>query len=121
MDITLKIGAFDMHDKVSTYSVQREITYDKVITTMDGVEHASRNKDRYIVSFSFFPMTEIEATEYCSALSGSTVSVTFTDPYTGTETVKTMRTTSNLDAAFALVSVDGKRRYKGGTIQMREI
>ena len=121
MDIMLKIGTLDMHKKVSTYSVQREITYDKVVTTMDGVEHASRNKDRYIVSFSFFPMTESEATEYCSALSGSTVSVTFTDPYTGTDTVKTMRATSNIDAAFALVSVDGKRRYKGGTIQMREI
>ena len=121
MDITLEIGALDTHDKVSTYSVQREITYDKVITTMDGVEHASRNKDRYVISFSFFPMTESEATEYCAALSGSTVSVTFTDPYTGNDTVKTMRVTSNLDAAFALVSVDGKRRYKGGTIQMREI
>ena len=121
MEITLKIGTLDTHNKVSTYSVQREITYDKVVTTMDGVEHASRNKDRYVISFSFFPMTESEATEYCAALSGSTVSVTFTDPYTGTETVKTMRTTSNLDAAFALVSVDGKRRYKGGTIQMREI
>ena len=121
MDITLKIGTLDMHKKVSTYNVQREITYDKVVTTMDGVEHASRNKDRYIVSFSFFPMTEIEATEYCSALSESTVSVTFTDPYSATDTVKTMRATSNLDAVFALVSVDGKRRYKGGTIQMREI
>ena len=121
MDITLKIGTLDMHKKVSTYSVQREITYDKVITTMDGVEHASRNKDRYVISFSFFPMTESEATEYCAALSGSTVSVTFTDPYTGNDTVKTMRVISNLDAAFALVSVDGKRRYKGGTIQMREI
>ena len=121
MDIMLKIGTLYTHNKLSTYSVQREITYDKVITTMDGVEHASRNKDRYIVSFSFFPMTESEATEYCAALSGSTVSVTFTDPYTGTDIVKTMRTTSNLDAAFALVSVDGKRRYKGGTIQMREI
>ena len=121
MDIMLKIGTLYTHNKLSTYSVQREITYDKVITTMDGVEHASRNKDRYVISFSFFPMTESEATEYCAALSGSTVSVTFTDPYTGTETVKTMRVTSNLDAAFALVSVDGKRRYKGGTIQMREI
>ena len=121
MDIMLKIGTLYTHNKLSTYSVQREITYDKVITTMDGVEHASRNKDRYVISFSFFPMTESEATEYCAALSGSTVSVTFTDPYTGTDIVKTMRTTSNLDAAFALVSVDGKRRYKGGTIQMREI
>ena len=121
MDIMLKIGTLYTHNKLSTYSVQREITYDKVITTMDGVEHASRNKDRYVISFSFFPMTESEATEYCAALSGSTVSVTFTDPYTGNDTVKTMRVISNLDAAFALVSVDGKRRYKGGTIQMREI
>ena len=121
MDIMLKIGTLYTHNKLSSYSVQREITYDKVITTMDGVEHASRNKDRYIISFSFFPMTEIEATEYCSALSGSTVSVTFTDPYTGNDTVKTMRVISNLDAVFALVSVDRKRRYKGGTIQMREI
>ena len=121
MDIMLKIGTLYTHNKLSTYSVQREITYDKVITTMDGVEHASRNKDRYMISFSFFPMTESEATEYCAALSGSTVSVTFTDPYTGNDTVKTMRVTSNLDAAFALVSVDGKRRYNGGTIQMREI
>ena len=96
MDIMLKIGTLYTHNKLSTYSVQREITYDKVITTMDGVEHASRNKDRYIVSFSFFPMTEIEATEYCSALSGSTVSVTFTDPYTGTDIVKTMRATSTV-------------------------
>ena len=121
MNITLQIGTLDVHEKASTFNVRREVRYSKVITTMDDTEHAARSKDRYIVETSFFPMTESEATEYCSALSGSTVSVTFTDPYTGTDIVKTMRTTSNLDAVFALVSVDGKRRYKGGTIQMREI
>ena len=121
MNITLRFGTLDVHEKASTFNVRREVRYSKVITTMDETEHAARSKDRYIVETSFFPMTEIEATEYCSALSESTVSVTFTDPYTGTDTVKTMRATSNLDAAFALVSVDGKRRYKGGTIQLREI
>ena len=40
MDIMLKIGTLYTHNKLSTYSVQRERTYDKVITTMDGVEHA---------------------------------------------------------------------------------
>lgn len=121
MDITLKLGALDVHDRLSTYSVQREVSYSKIIVTMDDEEHAARSKDRYVVSFSLFPMTEDEATAYCNALRSSTVEVTFSDPYTKTDVVKTMRVTSNLDAAFALVSVDGKRRYKGGEIQVREI
>lgn len=121
MDITLKLGALDVHEKVSTYSVRREVSYGKIIVTMDDVEHAVRSKDRYVVTFSLFPMTEDESTEYCNALRSSTVEVTFSDPYTKTGVVKTMRVTSNLDAAFALLSVDGKRRYNGGEIQLREI
>nr|DAM90159.1 MAG TPA: hypothetical protein [Caudoviricetes sp.] len=121
MDITLQIGALDVHEKVSTYNVRREVSYSKVITTMDDTEHATRSKDRYIVETSFFPMTEAESNAYYNALKSDTVSVTFADPYSEADTVKTMRVTSDLDAAFALVSVDGKRRYKGGTVQLREI
>ena len=121
MDITLKLGTVDVHKKVSTYAITREVSYGKVITTMDDKEHAVRSKDRYILSFSFLPMTEDEATTYCAALSETTVDVAFTDPYTGESLVKAMRTMENLEATFALVSIDGKRRYKGGTIQMREI
>lgn len=121
MDITLKLGALDVHEKVSTYNVRREVSYSKVITTMDDTEHAARSKDRYIVETSFFPMTESESTEYYNALMGDTMSVTFTDPYSGADTAKTMRLTSDLEAAFALVSVDGNRRYKGGAVQLREI
>ena len=120
MDITLKLGTVDVHEKVSTYSVTREVSYGKVITTMDDKEHAVRGKDRYVVSFSFFPMTEVEATKYCDALADTTIDVTFTDPHTGEIHTKAMRTMENLEATFALVSVDGKRRYTGGTIQMRE-
>jgi hypothetical protein len=121
VDITLKIGTLDVHEKVSTFSAQREVSYGKIIVTMDDVERAVRSKDRYVVKFSLFPMTEDEATAYCNALHASTIEATFSDPYTKTDMVKTMRVTSNLDAAFALVSVDGKRRYKGGEIQMREV
>lgn len=121
MDITLKIGTLDVHERLSTYSVQREVSYSKIIVTMDDEEHAARSKDRYVVSFSLFPMTEDESTAYCNALRASTISATFSDPYTKTDVTKTMRVTSNLDAAFALLSVDGKRRYKGGEIQMREV
>ena len=121
MDITLKIGALDVRERLSTYSVQREVSYSKIIVTMDDEEHAARSKDRYVVAFSLFPMTEDEATAYCNALRASTIDVTFSDPYTKTDVAKVMRVTSNLDAAFALMSVDGKRRYKGGEIQMREV
>lgn len=121
MNITLRIGALDVHEKVSTYNVRRKVSYSKVITTMDDTEHAARSKDRYIVETSFFPMTETESSEYYNSLMGDTVSVTFTDPYSGADTVKPMRVTSDLEAAFALVSVDGNRRYKGGAIQLREI
>ena len=121
MDITLKLGALDVHERLSTYSVQREVSYSKIIVTMDDEEHAARSKDRYVVKFSLFPMTEDKATAYCNALRASTIEVTFSDPYTKMDLVKTMRVTSNLDAAFALLSVDGKRRYKGGEIQVREI
>ena len=121
MDITLKLGALDVHEKVSTYNVRREVSYSKVITTMDDTEHAARSKDRYIVETSVFPMTEAESTVYYNALMGDTISVTFTDPYSGADIVKTMRVTSDLGAAFALVSVDGNRRYKGGAVQLREI
>lgn len=121
MNITLRIGTLDVHEKVSTYKVRREVSYSKVITTMDNTEHAVRSKDRYIVETSFFPMTEAESSEYYNSLMGDTVSVTFTDPYSGADTVKTMRVASDLDAAFALVSVDGNRRYNGGAVQLREI
>lgn len=120
MDITLKIGTLDVHERLSTYSVQREVSYSKIIVTMDDEEHAVRSKDRYVVKFSLFPMTEDEATAYCNALRASAIDVTFTDPHTKANVTKTMRVTSNLDAAFALLSVDGRRRYKGGEIQMRE-
>lgn len=121
MNITLQIGTLDVHERVSTYNVRREVSYSKVITTMDDTEHAARAKDRYIVEASFFPMTEAEATAYYKALKDETVSVVFTDPYSGTSATKAMRVTSDLESAFALVSVDGKRRYKGGTVQLREI
>ena len=121
MDITLKLGALDVHERLSTYSVQREVSYSKIIVTMDDVEHAARSKYRYVVTFSLFPMTEDEATAYCDALRASTIEVTVSDPHTKTDLLNPMRVTSNLDAAFAIVSADGTRRSNGGEIQMREI
>ena len=46
MNITLRIGTLDVHEKASTFNVRREVRYSKVIITMDDTEHAARSKDR---------------------------------------------------------------------------
>ena len=39
MDVTLIVNGLDLSLKLSTYSVTEEVTYRKVITTLDDVEH----------------------------------------------------------------------------------
>jgi hypothetical protein len=119
MDVTLKIGNLDLHDWLSTYSVQWEVTYQKVITTLDNVEHPFSASKRAIVDFSLLPLDDDLASSVYDALAEQTQTVTFTDPYTAADLVRTMRLTSNLEATFGLRSVNGKRYYKGGEMQMR--
>lgn len=120
-DLTLSIAGVDLSASVSKYMVTKEVTYKKVITTLDGVEHPYPGKLRDILRVSFLPMTEEEATSLYTALNRLSVSVIYTDPNgNGTTTTKSMRVTSNIEATFALKSVDGKRRYKGGEIELRE-
>lgn len=120
MDITLKIGALDLSPKLSTYKVTWERSYQKVITTLDNVEHPFPCPDRALVDFSLLPLDDDMASSVYSAL-GSTLSVTFTDPYTKTDLVRTMRITTNLEATFGLKSINGKRYYKGGEMQLRAL
>ena len=119
MDVTFQIGSLDLSKRLSTYAVQMEVSYARVLKTLDGVEHAVRSPDRAIVSASFSPMTDAEAEALYGALNSSAVTVKFRNPYTNTVETRTMRVVSNLNAAFALKSVDGNVRYKGGTIQLR--
>lgn len=119
--LTLSIAGVDFSSSVSTYKVMKEVTYKKIITTLDDVEHPYPGKLRDILSVSFLPMTEAEATRLYTALNRLSVSVIYTDPSkSGATTTKTMRVTSNIEAVFALKSVDGKRRYTGGEIELRE-
>lgn len=121
MGVTLKIAGVDFSSRVSTYAVTKEVTYRKIVTTLDDVEHAYPGKMRDILAVSLFPMTEDEATALYTALNTFSVTVIYTDPNkSGTTSTKTMRVTSNIEQVFALMSVDGKRRYKGGTIELRE-
>lgn len=119
MDITLTINGLDLSNRLSTYSVTHEITYRKVITTLDNVEHPYPGASKPIVNFTLLPVTEEEDTALYNILSNYIVEVTFSDK--GVETTKQMRVVSNLESVFLLKSVDGKRRYKNGAIQLRSL
>lgn len=119
MDVTLKIGTLDLHNILSTYNVRYETTYQKVITTLDNVEHPFPAPFRPIVTFSLFPLTDSQNKSVYDALSGHIEPVTFTDTYAGQDRTLTMRVTSDLEVAFGLKSIDGNRYYKGGEIELR--
>lgn len=119
MDVTFQIGELDLHDRLSTYTVTWEVTYQKVITTLDNVEHPFSAPRRAVVDFSLLPMDDDLASAVYDALYEQTQTVTFTDPHSRTDLVKTMRLTTNLEAAFGLRSINGKRYYTGGSLQMR--
>ena len=122
MDIVLITNGLDLSAKVSTYATSKEITFKRVVTTMDNVEHPDPGYSKDVVTFSLLPMTELEGFEVYSALSSLIFDVTFTSQYDAEHTVKkTMRVTSNLESTFLLMSVDGKRRYRGGEISLREL
>ena len=121
MDITLIVNGLDLSSNLSTYSVTEEVTYRKVITTLDDVEHPYPGSKRTTITFSLFPLTDDESAELYSTLSDLMFDATYTNQYKGFDETKRVRLTTSLESAFALKSVDGKRRYKGGEIQLRRL
>ena len=121
IDVNFTVNELDLHTLLSTYNVTKEVTYAGVITTLDGKEHARGKRQRTIISFSLLPKTEEQGTELYNALLDPTFPVTFTDPNSTATQTGTFRVVNDLDSTFALMSVDGKRRYTGKTIQLRAV
>lgn len=121
MGLTLVVNGLDLHSKLSTYVVTKEISYKKVITTLDNVDHPYPAARKIVISFSLFPLTDEESAELYNALYPMVFMAKFTNPYAARDEQKCVRITSNVESTFALESIDGKRRYKGGTIQLREL
>lgn len=119
MDITLIINGLDLHEKLSTYSVTEEVTYRKVITTLDDAEHPYPGTKKTVVTFSLFPLTDEENAALYENLKDLIFSATYTNQYKNADETKRVRLMSSLESVFALRSVDGKRRYKGGDILLR--
>lgn len=117
MDITLTIDGVDLSERVSSYSVTREVTYSNVITTLDHVEHPYPGAIRPIINFSLLPATDEQDAELYDLLEKLIYSVTYTEK--GVDVTRKMRLVSSLESVFLLKSVDGKRRYKNGAIQLR--
>ena len=119
MDITLVVNRLDLHSKLAYYNMSKEVTYKKVITTLDGKEHPSKGIKRDIITFSLLPLTDAESKSLYDAISGLIFEATYTDTYTDTDVQNTVRLVSNLESTFLLKSTDGKRRYLGEKIQLR--
>lgn len=121
MQITLSINGLDLHRKLSTYKMTQDITYRKVITTLDEIEHPYPGAIKSVVTFTLLPLTDSESEELYTALKDLIITATYTNQYTGIDETKLVRVVSSIESTFALLSVDGMRRYRGGQIQLREL
>lgn len=123
-DFVFKLADMDLSDKVMALTVTGEVTFSKVITTLDGVEHPYPARTRKLVTVDFGMLTEDEATEIYTLLNerAGRIGVGFEDPTNGGAMSHiTARVTSNIELVFKLVSIDGKRRYRGGSLEFREL
>lgn len=114
---TLILDDLDVSSRLSSYSVFYDVSDTTVIKTLDNVEHPIIENPRPIVRFSLIPGTEKQDAALFNQLKKVVFSASFS--VHGTVVTKEMRVTSNLEATFLLVSVDGNRRYSSGTIELR--
>lgn len=117
--ITLTVNGLDLSGKLSTYRTVKKVTYTDVLTALDGTEYPFPGTTKTEIVFSVLPMTDEEATALYDALSVLVFQATYTDQYAGNDRTVNVRVISNIEGAFLLQSVDGKRRYKGSAITLR--
>lgn len=122
MDIVLIVNGLDLSKRVSTYFVTKKVTYTEIVTGLDNTEYPFPGAIKTEATFSLLPATEAEDAEFYDAVSDLVFQASFTDPQKGGAAItKRVRVTSDLESTFLLKSVDGLRRYKGGTITLREL
>ena len=54
-DITLKVNGRDFSKRLSTYTLNHEITYAGQLTSINGVERSGKKRIRDVLSFSLLP------------------------------------------------------------------
>ena len=123
MDVTLTINGRDFSSRLTHYSVEQEITYPDIVTTLDGTEHYGKPRKRDIINFRLMMFDDQQAMADYYALTASTLLVTYTDPKAAglLKTNKVMKVTSNLLATFGIQSWNGLRYYTGEVITLRSV
>lgn len=123
MDVTLTINGRDFSSRLTQYSVDQEITYPDIVTTLDGTEHYGKPYKRDIINFRMMMFDDHQAYEDYEVLTAPTLLVTYTNPQTlnKLKVERSMKVTSNLSTAFGIRSWNGLRYYKGETITLRSV
>ena len=123
MDVTLTINGRDFSSRLTQYSVEQEITYPDLITTLDGSEHYGRPRKRDIINFRLLMFDDNQAQEDYDILTASTLLVTYTNPQVRKQlkVEREFKVTSNLLATFGIRSWNGLRYYTGGDITLRSV
>lgn len=123
MDVTLTINGRDFSSRLTQYSVEQEITYPDIVTTIDGREHFGKPIKRDIINFRLLMFDDNQAQEDYEVLTASTLLVTYTNPQAPNQlkSERVMRVNSNLSATFGIRSWNGLRYYTGGSIVLRAV
>lgn len=123
MDVTLTINGRDFSSRLTKYSVDQEITYPDMITTLDGTEHYGKPHKRDIINFRLMMFDDNQAHEYYGILTAATLLVTYTNPQVRNQlkVERVMKVTSNLSAAFGIRSWNNLRYYTGESITLRSV
>ena len=123
MDVTLTINGRDFSSRLTQYSVEQEITYPDMVTTLDGTEHYGRPRKRDIINFRLLMFDDNQAQEDYDILTASTLLVTYTNPQARNQlkVERVFKVTSNLLATFGIRSWNEKRYYTGGDITLRAV
>ena len=119
IDTTLSFNGYDFSPLLSTLSISHKVEVAESVTTLDGEEHTA-SRVRVVIEFSLIPISEDTAEDIYEALSAINGEATYADPLTGTTRIAAVRVASDIDAAFALKSVDGHHYYKGTSITLRQ-
>lgn len=120
MKILLIINGQDFAPITAQYALTHEVTYDRVIQTMDGAEHPVGRATRDIIELELFLTFEGLREDY-KALTAEPLIIEYDDPDKGAQK-KVFRLDSDLSQAFQMHSaVFHTNIYKSGPIRLRAL
>lgn len=102
--MTLTIGSVDLTPYIAYQGVKwqrSDLDSEEAGRTLDGVMHRDRVASKRRLDVTLRPVTTSEASTILSAIAPEWVSVTFTDPETGSDVTKTMYS-NNIPATYCV-------------------